>query len=518
MERRGDGDRPAARSRAWMHEPTVPARRAVRGPDDAARRGRFALAGGKLVLGVVSALVLAGTGYYWSQLTDFAQDVVTIDVISGAADDGPPIDGAVDILLVGMDSRTDAHGNPLSREQLAMLNAGKADGVLNTDTIMMIHIPVEGGRATGISIPRDAYVDIPGYGKHKINSAYSRKKNDALASLRDEGVTDRRTLTVESNKEGAVSLIATVQQLTGVTIDHYAEVNLLGFYDITKAIGGIEVCLREPVKDADSGANFPAGRQNLSGAPALAFVRQRKGLPNGDIDRVARQQVFLAGMARKAFSADLLAPGSETMRRLQQAVTKSVVLDQGWNIIEFAQQMVDFTGGNLTFQTIPHGDIGMPTPDGKAVEVDPAEVRDFVRGVMPDDATPRAPVDGTPRPASITVNVRNAAQVDGLASGVAGVLTKEGFTIGLVEDASTRDTTVVRHAPGERAAADLVTAALAAPAQVEEDANQQPGQVTVLLGQDYPTVDGVARPGLLDLHSAGQPAGPPAVGDGVCVN
>jgi LCP family protein required for cell wall assembly len=506
-----------------MHEPTVPARRAVRPRADDVpepRRRRFALTGSKAVVGVVSALVLAATGYYSSNLTDFNDNVPRMDVIAGSEDDGPPIDGAVDILVVGMDSRTDPHGNPLSDELLALLHAGKADGVLNTDTIIMIHIPVEGGKATGISIPRDSYVDIPGYGKHKINSAYSRKKNDAMAELRANGMTDQRELTVESNRQGAISLISTVQQLTGVTIDHYAEINLLGFYDITRAIGGIDVCLNEPVKDKDSGANFPAGQQTLSGAPALSFVRQRKGLPGGDIDRVARQQVFFAGMAKKVFSADLLAPGSDTMDKLQQAVTKSVVLDQGWNVVEFAQQMVDFTGGNLEFQTIPHGDIGMRTPsDGKAVEIDPAEVKDFIRGVIPDDATPEAPADGTQDPVSVTVNVRNAAQANGLAGDVADTLADAGFTIGIIDDATTRDTTVVRHAPGERAAADLVIAELTGPAQAEEDANQQPGQVTVLLGQDYPTADGIARPGLVDLNAVRQPAADePAVGDGTCVN
>jgi LCP family protein required for cell wall assembly len=476
--------------------------------------GRIALVSGKAVVGVVSALVVAATGYYWSRLASFADDVTTVDVIAGGGgDSGPPIDGAVDILLVGMDSRTDAQGNPLSKEQLALLNAGKADGVENTDTIILIHIPVEGGKALGISIPRDSYVTIPDYGKHKINSAYPRRKHDAAAALRGEGVTDRREVAVRSNQEGAKSLIATVQQLTGVTVDHYAEVNLLGFYDITNAIGGIDVCLNAPVRDRDSGANFPAGQQTLSGAPALAFVRQRKGLPRGDIDRVARQQVFLAGMARKAFSGNLLAPGSATMTRLQEAVSKSVVLDAGWNIVEFAQQMVEFTGGNLTFQTIPVGRLNLPTPsDGKAVEVDPAAVRDFVRGVIPDDT----PAQG-PTPASVTVNVRNAAGVRGLAADVADTLAGNGFAIGVVDNATARDTTVVRHAPGEQASGDLVASQLAGPAQVEEDANQRPGQVTVLLGQDFPTSDNLAAPRLVDLAGAGQPAAP-TVGDGTCVN
>lgn len=486
-------------------------------PPPARKKTRFGLAGAKAALGLVSALVLTGTGYYWSQLASFADKVTTVDVIADSGEDsGPPIDGAMDILLVGMDSRTDAQGNPLSKEQLAVLNAGKADGVLNTDTIILIHIPVEGGKAMGISIPRDSYVAIPGYGKHKINSAYLRQKNDAMATLREQGVSDERELAVRSNQEGAKSLIATVQQLTGVTIDHYAEVNLLGFYDITNAIGGIDVCLNAPVKDKFSGADFPAGQQTLSGAPALAFVRQRHGLLNGDLDRVARQQVFLAGMARKAFSGNLLAPGSDSMAALQQAVAKSVVLDEGWNIVEFAQQIVQFTGGNLTFQTIPVGSLDLRTPsDGSAVEVDPAEVKAFVRGVIPDEATP-----GAPDPASVTVSVLNAAGVGGLAKDVAAVLTSAGFTIGLVDNDTPRETTVVRFAPGEQASGDLVAQSLAGPAQVEEDANQQPGQVTVLLGADYPADDGLARPGLVDLNPvlARQPTTSTPVGDGVCVN
>jgi LCP family protein required for cell wall assembly len=529
--RAGDTNRPAtAGSRGRMDTPTVPALRAARRPPDRAARppargGRFALVSAKVVLGVVSALVVASTGYYWSRLTSFADNVTTVNVIadSGEEDSGPPIDGAMDILLVGMDSRTDAQGNPLSREQLAMLNAGKSDGVLNTDTIILIHIPVEGGKATGISIPRDSYVDIPGYGQHKINSAYLRKKNDATAALREQGVTDQRELAVRSNQEGAKSLIATVQQLTGVTIDHYAEVNLLGFYDISNAIGGIDVCLNRPVRDSKSGANFPAGPQTLAGAPALAFVRQRHGLPRGDLDRVARQQVFLSGMARKAFSGNLLTPGSDTMDKLQQAVAKSVVLDQGWNIVEFATQILDFTGGNLTFQTIPVGRLNLPTPsDGKAVEVDPAAVKDFVRGVIPDDdATPESPTPGTKAPAAITVNVRYAAGAKASATNVTDNLTEQGFTIGLVDTASPRAKTVVRYATGEQASGDLVAQKLAGGAQVEEDANVLPGQVTVLLGQDYPTGDNLARPGQLDLSPA--PARQPTTGatpvaDGSCVN
>ncbi|WP_291415932.1 LCP family protein [Actinophytocola sp.] len=492
----------------------------VRTPSRTGGGRKVALTGTKTVLGLVAALVLALTGYYWVQLAGFTEDLTTVDVIAGGDPGAEPLDGAMDILLVGMDSRTDAKGNPLSDEQLATLNAGEADGVLNTDTIILVHIPVEGGKAVGISIPRDSYVDIPDYGTHKINSAYSRAKNTTLSALRGDGLTNQAELEVRSNEQGAKNLIATVQRLTGVTVDHYAEVNLLGFFDITKAVGGIDVCLNEPVRDRFSGADFPAGRQTLSGAPALAFVRQRKGLPNGDLDRVARQQVFLSGMAKKVVSQDTLAPGSDTLDKLQDAVSKSVVLDKGWNVVEFAQQMTELTGGNLSFQTIPYGTVALDTPeDGSAVEIDPDEVKRFVQGVIPDAAPTGAdsPADDPASPAEITVDVRNAAGVTGLAAGVADTLSEKGFRIGDVDNADARATTVVNHAAGEQANGTAVAAALGGNTQVEEAANIPAGQVTVLLGADYrPGDNPLTGSPLLDL--APHPARQPPVADGTCVN
>jgi LCP family protein required for cell wall assembly len=455
------------------------------------RRAKRGMIGAKVALAVVSALVVAGTGYYWNRISDFTDGLTTADVI-----DAPPVekpaDGAIDILMVGMDSRTDAQGNPLSKDQLAMLSAGVADGELNTDTLIMIRIPNNGGPVVGVSMPRDSYVDIPGYGKHKINSAYARAKNDSMAQLKEEGVGDEAELQVRSNQEGAKNLIGTVQELTGATIDHYAEVNLLGFYDITNAIGGIDVCLNAPVKDKYSGANFPAGQQNLAGTPALAFVRQRHGLPNGDLDRIVRQQVFMSGMAKKVFSQDMLTPGSDTLDKLQSAVQKSVVLDKNWNVIQFAQQMMGITGGKVEFKTIPTGSIDLKTrSDGSAVEVNPDDVRTFVASLLGTDdnktgtSSESASPDDSSNNANITVNVRNATGQSGLASSVAEVLTGEGFTTGEVGNATARSTTVVRFAEGEQSGGDAVANALGGNVQVEEDANLPAGSVTVLLGKDY---------------------------------
>jgi LCP family protein required for cell wall assembly len=501
------------------------------------KTSRPGLTGAKTLVALLSAVVLVGTGYYANRLNSFTEDLTTADVI-----DAPPVekpaDGAIDILMVGMDSRTDAQGHPLSDELLAMLHAGVSDGEQNTDTLIMIRIPNDGGPAVGVSLPRDSYVDIPGYGQHKINSAYARAKNDAMARLKEEGMTDEAQLQVESNQEGAKKLIETIQNLTGVGIDRYAEVNLLGFYDITNAIGGIDVCLNEPVDDEYSGARFPAGPQNLAGVPALAFVRQRHGLPNGDLDRIVRQQVFMSGMAKKVFSGDMLTPGSDTLDKLQAAISKSVVLSKDWDIMQFAQQMMGVTGGKVEFKTIPHGSIDLQTEsDGSAVEIDPAEVEAFVSGLIAkkdDKAGGDKPSDGDDSSADnskTTVNVRNATDRGGLAGSVADVLIGAGFTKGEVDNADPRDSTVVRHPAGEKEAGDRVAAALGGNVQVEEDANLPPGSVTVLLGADYEgpgasgsdsaagSGDGLSGKGLVDLSGGGpvraQPQQPNPSG---CVN
>jgi LCP family protein required for cell wall assembly len=503
-------------------DPIPPASRPARRRTDPGK-----LTGIKTVLVVVSLLVLAVTGYYWSTLNSWSESMTRANVIEA----GPKApDGATDILMVGMDSRTDAQGKPLSKEVLAQLTAGNADGTLNTDTLILVRIPNNGGRAIGISLPRDSYVDIPGFGTHKINSAYARGKFAAMDRLRRDRSLSQEQREVKSNEEGAKTLISTIQDLTGATIDHYAEINLLGFYDITNAVGGIEVCLNKPADDDMSGAHLPAGRQTLAGAPALAFVRQRHGLPNGDLDRIVRQQVFMAGMAKKVFSKDMLTPGSDTLDKLQAAVQKSVVLDQHWNVIEFAQQMMGFTGGNLQFNTIPVGNLGLRTPnDGYAVEVHPRDVQQFMRDLLNGSGQQQAGDTQAPGPTeapaqqAVTVDVRNASGRTGLANQVAKTLASQGFQAGQTGNAAARPTSVVRYAQGEQQNGNQVTTALGGRVTAEEDRNVQKGHVTVLLGKDFDPGSGHQLTGERVLtmdpvtHAvpARQPAGPGADG---CVN
>ncbi|GAA5160483.1 LCP family protein [Amycolatopsis dongchuanensis] len=344
---------------------------------------------GLTVVALVSLLVFAATGVGWSQVHRLTAGLSTADVLDpGAAS----TTGEQNILLVGLDSRTDAQGEPLPRNLLDQLHAGdSSDGGDNTDTMILVHIPAGGGAATAFSIPRDSYVRLAGgFGRHKINSAYTYAQVAAANRLRAQGVTGAQ-LNVQAAQAGAKNAVQTVEQLTGLTVTHFASVNLVGFYDISEAIGGIPVCLNAPVRDAYSGADFPAGEQTISGAQALAFVRQRHGLPNGDLDRIRRQQAFLASMAHTVLAAGTLTDPAK-LTKLVGALQQSVTIDQGWDVFSFAQQLRNLSSGQIRFETIPVGNTDLKTSDGDAVQVDPAQVQAFVQqatgGAAPSTVAP----------------------------------------------------------------------------------------------------------------------------------
>lgn len=331
------------------------------------------------LIALLSILVVTTTGYAWATYANLSDKLARADVIGTAPQtrSGPkPADGATDVLLVGLDSRTDAYGNPLPAETLARLSAGISDGESNTDTIILLRIPNDPDRpTTGWSIPRDSYLRLPdGLGKHKVNSAYVRGQHQEAARLRQEGRLDAETIKTQARQAGQRTLINTVQELTGAKVDHYAEINLLGFAELTKVLGGVPVCLREPVRDRYSGADFPSGESVVSGQAALSFVRQRHGLVNGDIDRVARQQAFLAGLAHKTLDAKVLTHPTR-LNELLETVRRYVVVDQHWDLLDFARRMSGVSADGITFRTIPHGAVGLSTGDGAAVQVDPEAVR-----------------------------------------------------------------------------------------------------------------------------------------------
>jgi LCP family protein required for cell wall assembly len=435
----------------------------------------------RVIATLAAVVVVLGTGVAWSKVRSFEDGIFHVFAPSlGHGGD----DGAIDILLVGMDSRTDAHGNSLSAEELAALRAGD-EVASNTDTIILVRIPNNGKSATAISIPRDTYVSAPGLGKTKINGVYGQTKEEKRVSLVESGVAAAEA-EAEGTEAGREALIKTVADLTGVTVDHYAEIGLLGFALITDALGGVNVCLKEPVYEPLSGADFPAGWQKLNGPQALSFVRQRHDLPRGDLDRVVRQQVVMASLAHQVISGKTLSSPA-TMNRLQQAIQRSVVLSSGWDIIDFVNQLQKLAAGKIAFATIPVLDESGWSDDGmhSVVRVDPHQVQDWVAGLLHDQAQGKTE-ELAYTPDKTTANVLNDTDINGLAASVSEVLTSKGFAAGKVgnNDAAHVSSSQVQAAKVDDLGAQAVAKELGG-LPVIANTSLPPGSVRVVLANDY---------------------------------
>ena len=324
--------------------------------------------------------------------------------------------GDTNILLIGLDSRRDNEGNPIPKEISKLLHVGPASiGGYNTNTLILIHIPANGKKAVAVSIPRDNYVNVPGYGMKKIKEAYSYAKYAEDSKLYKEGVKQplRERL---SRDAGRVATLATVSQFLDVPIDHFAEVNMIGFYDLANALGGIQVCLNKAVNDTKySCAVFPAGLQTISGADALKFVRQRHGLPNGDLDRTHRQQAFIAGVITK-FRTQGIFGDIGKISGLLDVAKKDVVIDSGFDVIGFLPQAKALTGGNIKFHTLPIE--GYVMRNSQSVNlVDEVKIRKVVQDLFnpkPKPKDPKASPSPSPKPTKINyANLASGKAVDG---------------------------------------------------------------------------------------------------------
>jgi LCP family protein required for cell wall assembly len=323
---------------------------------------------------LLSASLLVLAGYVWLTYRDINNGVHRLKVAVGQAPSGKhDIDGTdQNILLVGNDDRSN-----MTNLEVRKLHVGRGSGSKATDTMMIVHIPADGSRATLISLPRDSYVKIPGHGMNKLNSAYLSGYNEA------KGTEDQR------RAAGADLLIRTVTDLTGLTINHYVQVSLMGFYDISNAIGGVTVNLCHSVddtitynrnhgSDGGSGLILSKGKHTITGVQALEFVRQRHNLPNGDLDRVRRQQYFLTAAFRKVASLGIFFK----LRQLGDAVQRNVYMDPGLNLTDLATQMQKLSANNIVGRTIPFERFDDNSPVGSVEIVDPAHVQRFVERLI----------------------------------------------------------------------------------------------------------------------------------------
>jgi LCP family protein required for cell wall assembly len=461
------------------HRPARPSRRRV--------LLRTAVAG-------VSLVVVLASGIAWSAYQGFAASVPHGDSVPALPAGATDLDGsAQNILLIGSDSR-----NGATADELKALSTAPDGGSVNTDTTMLLHVPSDASRATIISFPRDGWVDIPDNGKGKLNAAYG----DGYAAGKNKGYTE-----IQAQSSGIRLLIRTISQLTGLHIDHYMQVDLLGFYRISNAIGGVRVCLNQAQNaktDADaygsgySGIDLPAGWSTIEGKQALAFVRQRHGLPNGDLDRIKRQQYFLSAAFSKISSAGTLLNPFE-LRDLLTAVSSSLLTDPDLDLLALADQFVDLSAGNIQYATVPNVGPQLIHPDGVATSIvglDAAAMPGFIAGLLGKAADPALAKAVAAAPSSVTVDVLNGTDTAGLAGRNATALRSAGFRVDTVDSAAAASVSLIEYPAGAQAQAKAVAAVVPGAKLTLTSAVKR---VTLVLGDN-----GIEVKGATDSH-AGSP-------------
>ncbi len=233
---------------------------------------------------------------------------------------------------VWMDSslhRIPALRQGLSPDQQAELATGGDIGNGRTDTILLVHVPGIGSSTptTMVSIPRDSYVPIPGYGEDKINAAFA--------------------------VGGAQLLAQTVEEATGIRLDHYAEIGFDGFAELVDAVGGVTMCPTEPINDPLAGIDLPAGCQKLDGRNALGYVRTR-ATPRADLDRMINQRQFMSALLHRAATpAVLLNP--LRWYPMAHGVSGALTVDAGDHIWDLAR-LAWALHGDITTTTVPIGE------------------------------------------------------------------------------------------------------------------------------------------------------------------
>lgn len=240
-----------------------------------------------------------------------------------------------------------------------------------TDTILLLHVPEDGPTAM-ISLPRDTFVEVPGYGPTKLNSAFAW--------------------------EGAPLLVRTVEGLTGLTVDHYAEIGMGGVAHLVDAVGGVNLCYDGDVDDADSGMVWTAGCHDVDGGAALSFARMRKADPQGDVGRALRQRQLIGAVMGKVNPGSLaLNPGAQVA--LVEAGTGALTFDEDAGVLDVARLALAFRAANgeggIT-GTPPIASMDhRPGGVGSTVLLDPDTTPGFFEAIR-DGSLPPGPVGGVP--------------------------------------------------------------------------------------------------------------------------
>jgi LCP family protein required for cell wall assembly len=390
-----------------------------------------------LVSSVLSAVVLLAAASAWA-VTSYVNDSLTrINAGTG----GTPSSGPLNILVVGLDERTG-----LTRQQQLLLHVGANSGETDTDTMMLVHVAGDHRAVEVVSLPRDSWVSIPGHGMNKINSALAAG--------------------------GPQLMVSTVEQLTGLVINDYVEVDFEAFVKVIDALGGVNICLPYAVDDPDSGLDISAGLHHVNGITALEYARDRHSFPTSDLARIQDQQQLLATALTEGIGSGTLTNPARLTSFLS-AVRGAVKVDQGFNVVSLADELRGISPSDVTFTTVPLSNADYTTPTGEsAVLWNNAAATALFTGLKNDKTSAAAPNGSSgshPAPAQpakpalsrgqVSVDVYNGTLIGGLSAQTGSQLTALGFQVHLSGvDWTSQDIarTVIRYPAGQKPAAQLV--------------------------------------------------------------
>jgi LCP family protein required for cell wall assembly len=264
-------------------------------------------------------------------------------------------------LITGSDSR-----QGLTRKQERKYHTGIDIGGQRSDTVMLLHIPANGGPAVLVSLPRDSYVPIPGYGTNKLNAAYSFGGPKLLAE--------------------------TVQNATGLRIEHYMGIGFGGLVNVVNAVGGVTMCFKHSLHDAASGIHLKKGCHSLNGGQALSFVRTRHNFASQDLQREQNQRLFMRALLSKVTSTGTMLNPFAVIPAALGAVD-SLNVDSGTHLNQLMS--VAFALRHPETTTVPIANSNLPTSAGDAVQWDSAKAQQLFNDLNNDRPVPKNLLTGS---------------------------------------------------------------------------------------------------------------------------
>ncbi|WP_406081439.1 LCP family protein [Micromonospora sp. NBC_00858] len=307
----------------------------------------------RILIGVLAALLTLGggggvaVGVYGRSLDG---NLARTDAFAGLPQESRPtraVTGAMNVLLLGSDSR-DPDKTADSR----------------TDAIMLLHLDADHQKAEIVSIPRDTWVFVP--------RSPDGRHGDTMAKINAAYAWGGTPLTVQ-----------TVESFTGVHIDHVALIDFAGFAQVVDALGGVDMAIEKTITSIHAPhRTFTKGRQHLDGVAALDYIRQRYQFSDGDFSRERHQREFLEALLDRAAGLGTLS-NPVKLNSFLQAVTKSMTVDQDFNLVDVAMELRDLRSDNLTFLGSPSAGTGMKSGQS-VVLADTAKAKELYQAIAHD--------------------------------------------------------------------------------------------------------------------------------------